>query len=75
MKAVSMKSGRERWLLWSFVFFASCRFEASCGNNDNLLNTKKGEIVIGEWLEKQGMPAESVSCPRDIKIKKDTKFK
>lgn len=63
-----------RLLGWSLLFLASCKFEASCGNNDGLLNTKKGEKVISEWLEKQGMPAEIIECPHDIKMAKDTSF-
>jgi hypothetical protein len=64
-----------RVALWGLLFVtASCQFEASCGNSDNLLNTRKGEKVISEWLEKQGMPTTSVQCPRDIKIEKDMSF-
>lgn len=64
-----------RIALWGLlVFSASCSFEASCGNTGEILNTRKGEKVIGEWLEKQGMPASSIDCPRDIKIDKDMSF-
>ncbi len=59
--------------LWSLVFLCSCQFKASCGN-DNLLNTRKGEKVIGEWLEKQGMLAESISCPGDIEMAEGVSF-
>ncbi len=61
--------------LWPLlVFLCSCQFKASCGANDNLLNTRKGEKVIGEWLEKQGMPAESITCPGDIEMAEGTNF-
>jgi hypothetical protein len=61
--------------LWGFfVLLSGCEFNASCGNNSNILNTNRGEKVIGEWLEKQSMPATSVTCPRDIKMQKDHKF-
>lgn len=64
-----------RVALWSLLFlFCGCKFEASCGNNDNLLNTKKGERVLGEWLEKQAMTAESIHCPGDIKMETGTSF-
>lgn len=64
-----------RVALWGLLFFtASCQFEASCGNSDNLLNTRKGERVIAEWLEKQGMPTSSVDCPSNIKMEKGMSF-
>lgn len=64
-----------RAVLWGlFLLFSSCKFESSCGSSDNLLNTRKGEKVVGEWLEKQGMPASSIDCPRGIQIEKDAKF-
>lgn len=63
-----------RLLGWSLLFLASCKYEASCGNNDGLLNTKKGEKVISDWLEKQGMPPEQIVCPHDIKMTKDADF-
>ncbi len=47
---------------------------ASCGTNDNRLNTKKGEKVLSQWLEQQGIAPETVSCPRDIKMEKGTSF-
>jgi hypothetical protein len=57
-----------RVALWCVLFLgASCKVNGSCGNSDNLLNTRKGEKVVGQWLEKQGMPTKSVNCPRDIK--------
>lgn len=59
---------------WSLLFLCSCKFEASCGSNDGLLNTPKGEKVIAEWLEKQSIPAESIVCPHDIKMAKDASF-
>ncbi len=46
----------------------------ACGTNDNLLNTKKGEKVLGQWLEKQGIAAESITCPGDIKMEKGVSF-
>ncbi len=65
----------KRVLLWGvLIFSASCKFNASCGNNDNLLNTRKGEKVIAEWLEKQGMVSTTVDCPRDIQKEKDANF-
>jgi hypothetical protein len=64
-----------RVALWGLLFvFSSCKFETSCGNTSDILNTRKGEKVVGEWLEKQGMPATSTDCPRDVKIEKDMKF-
>lgn len=64
-----------RCFFWGLlVLFSGCKFNASCGNTDNILNTRKGEKVISEWLEKQGMPAVEVTCPKDIKIEKDMKF-
>jgi hypothetical protein len=64
-----------RAALWGLLFLtASCQFKASCGNANDILNTRKGEKVIAEWLEKQGMPPSSVACPRDIKIEKDMTF-
>ena len=56
------------------VLLCSYQFMASCGTNDNLLNTRKGEKVIGEWLEKQGMLADSITCPGDIKMAKGSSF-
>ncbi len=61
-------------LSWSLLFLCSCNFQASCGNNDGLLNTKKGEKVIAEWLEKQDMAPELVVCPHDIKMDKSSSF-
>jgi len=46
----------------------------ACGANDNLLNTRKGEKVIAEWLERQDMPAESIACPSDIKMENGNSF-
>ena len=64
-----------RTALWSLLFLlCGCKFEASCGNNDNLLNTRKGEKVLSQWLEKQSMPAESITCPGDIKMEEGTSF-
>ncbi|MCP4443742.1 MAG: hypothetical protein GY811_00155 [Myxococcales bacterium] len=68
-----MRSGRV--VLWSLLFlFCGCKFEGSCGNNDNLLNTRKGEKVLGEWLEKQSLLAESITCPSGIEMKAGTNF-
>lgn len=64
-----------RVALWGLlILLSSCQFSGSCGNGENILNTRKGEQVISEWLEKQGMPATSIDCPRDIKIELDAKF-
>lgn len=60
------------WAL--FVLVSGCKFNASCGDSSSILNTRKGEKVIGEWLEKQGMPATKIDCPRDIKIEMNGKF-
>ncbi len=61
--------------IWGFLILLSgCTYNASCGNSDNILNTNKGEKVIGEWLEKQSIPATKVTCPRGIKIELDNKF-
>ena len=60
---------------WSLLFLLSaCKFEGSCGTNDNLLNTKKGEKVLSQWLEKQSIPADSIECPHDIKMTEGTSF-
>jgi len=64
-----------RAALWgSIILLSGCTYNASCGNNDNILNTNKGEKVISEWLEKQSIPATSITCPRGIEIQKDHKF-
>jgi hypothetical protein len=64
-----------RTTMWSLLFLlCGCKFEGSCGNNDNLLNTRKGEKVLGQWLEKQSIPADSVTCPGDIEMQEGTKF-
>jgi hypothetical protein len=64
-----------RCVFWGLlVLISGCKFNASCGNSDNILNTRKGEKVISEWLEKQGMSATDIDCPRDIKIEQDMKF-
>ncbi len=64
-----------RTALWFLLFLlCGCKFEASCGSNDNRLNTKKGETVLGQWLEKQSIPAESIDCPDDIEMREGTSF-
>lgn len=64
-----------RLVLWGFLIVLSgCTHNASCGNNDDIVNTNKGEKVISEWLEKQSIQATSITCPRDVKIMKDHKF-
>lgn len=64
-----------RLAMWSLcIVLSSSMFEASCGNSDNKLNTKKGERVLGEWLEKQGIAAESIACPDDIQMEEGQRF-
>mgnify|MGYP003632071175 CR=1 FL=1 len=66
---------QRRTALWSLLFLlCGCKFEGSCGNSDNLLNTRKGEKVLGQWLEKQSIPAESITCPGDITMQEGTNF-
>ncbi len=70
---MSMKVTRA--VLWCLLIVgAGCNSKGSCGNNDNVLNTRKGEKVIAEWLEKQGIATTSVDCPRDIQKGKDVNF-
>jgi hypothetical protein len=58
----------------ALALLASCLFEASCNAGDSKLNTRKGERVIGEWLQKQGMPADEIECPREVEQAKGANF-
>jgi hypothetical protein len=65
-----VKLGKRLYMCAMWVLVGGCSFEASCGGRK--LDTAKGEKLIADSLKQQSGVDAVVTCPRNVKLAKDT---